>query len=153
MADQDQLSHLFTIEKIWTLLSFLISLGVLTGLWELFKLLRASRVEKEQSRNHAYDGMHRDYLRFLELTLQYAHLGANSSQQEAENLNEQDKAMRHTLYEMLFSVMEQAYLNRTASPEIFENQWPGWDAYIRDYLERPSCRESWETRGINSQVG
>ena len=152
----DQISTeriLAALSLLWTALGFLFSIGLLKGLWEFIKWRKDAQKENEQTRNQAYTKMEERYLRFLELSLQYPNLGVNLAQPDATNLSDEDRAKRYILYEMLFSVMERAYLDRTASREILTYQWPGWHQYIHNYLARPSCLDAWRQGGADMEVG
>lgn len=147
-------------EQVWTALGVLqtalLSLGLIGGIkawWEFIKWRRDAHKDREQTSNQAYGKMEERYLRFLELSLQYPNLGVSLFRPDANNLSEDDRTRRFILYEMLFSVMERAYLDRKASKEILRNQWPGWDQYIRNYMERPSCLEAWTTGSMDNEVG
>jgi hypothetical protein len=55
---------------------------------------------------------------------------------------------------MLFALFERAYIARTLSQEILTQQWPGWEAYIRDYLFcKPSLREEWVAKSEAAPTG
>lgn len=60
-------------------------------------------------------------------------------------LGDEHAERRALMYEYVFSIFERAYLHRDLTPAIHETVWPGWDAYIRDYLRRPSFRAALET--------
>jgi hypothetical protein len=140
--------------KFFQLISYIVApIGICVGLYQLNNHIndvneanRRIELETYQQAYHEVDAM---YIAFLQLCIQYPKtdcysVGATSN--TAPPLSDEEKAQQRVLYTMLTDVFEVTYIQYrgnhfTFAPElkdIRENQWKGWEAYIRKFLDRPA---------------
>jgi hypothetical protein len=123
----------------------LTSAGMLSLGFDIWQTTRADHqlsIEAHEAKfGDSYDALSRDYLRFLELCLEHPEAYACLSQSDEQDLDTLAEQKRAILYEYLFSVFERAYLHHDLTEQVRSEIWPGWDAYIGNFLERQSFRE------------
>jgi hypothetical protein len=98
-----------------------------------------------------YDALEAKYVEFQKLSLLHARLDvAESPLQDAPVLNGVDVVQQRTLYMVLFSLFERAYLmyHRPYPWRLFQSaeqarQWKGWASYMERYATRYSCAQAW----------
>jgi len=129
------------------LISLLTAVGtfvaIVAGVVELVKARREHVKAKEQEFNSSYLAISDAYHRLLELAVEYPQLGIFPWQEEPVDLSLADLSRRDIFYEMMISIFERAFLERHKTPEITEHFWPGWEAFLRRQIEKPSFRDYW----------
>jgi hypothetical protein len=87
------------------------------------------------------------YQQFLQLALEHPKLGVTDHTEFPRPKNELDDdepVQRDILFDMLVSIMEEAYLAYRSRLTSYRNdQWQGWYDYYKLYCERPDFREFW----------
>ncbi len=68
----------------------------------------------------------------------------------ASEHKDQIRRKKWILYSLLLSVLERAFLTLHSAPRgLFRSQWPGWEGWGLDYLQRDECRRVWNAIGRN----
>jgi hypothetical protein len=128
----------------------LTSAGILSLGFDIWQTTRADhqlRIESQEASFAAsYDALSREYLRFLEMCLTHIEARACLAQEDIPDdaLTTDAREKRALLYEYLLSIFERAFLYRDLTDTIRQEIWPGWDAYIRDYLGRATFQDTLE---------
>jgi hypothetical protein len=104
-----------------------------------------------------YDTLETQYVDFQKQALHYGTLDvADAALANPPQLNDVERAQQRTLYMVLFSLFERAFLmyrpglpiiGRILMGRMRRQQWAGWINYIDRYLGRASCREAWFNGG------
>jgi len=123
-------------------------------------LLLASYVGSLSAENHrrevgTYDTLETQYVDFQKLALLHPRLNvADAALDDPPELSDAERAQQRTLYMVLFSLFERAYLmylptflggafGRLWMGRMRRQQWDGWVSYIDRYLGRMSCCSAW----------
>lgn len=118
----------------------------------LFSYLSSLADQARRLELGTYDSLESAYVDFQRLAVQYPQLdvGDCAIRGEAPALGPAEAAQRDTLFMILFSLFERAFL--MYRPGIFGTlfmgrrramQWKSWESYILRYLERHACRGAW----------
>ncbi len=106
-----------------------------------------------------YDTLETQYVDFQKQALLYGKLDvADTGLAAPTALSDTEIAQQRTLYTLLFSLFERAFLlyhpgflgrvfGRAFMGAMRRQQWRCWVNYIDRYLSRPSCREAWFSGG------
>jgi hypothetical protein len=123
-----------------------------------------SESNHKRDRIMAAESTYRDaqakYSEFLKLCLDHPRLDCYSVPENHHDLSRDEKIQQKVLYTTLTDAFEVAYVvYRTnqdldaEAKEIFEQQWRGWDVYIRKFLQRAAycqvyleIRDEYDTR-------
>jgi hypothetical protein len=142
-------------------------LAVLAGAPLLLAAYMAGLIAQSRRRElGGYDSLEARYVEFQKLALDHPALDvADRPLSNPPELNEAQAAQQRTLYEILFSLFERAYLvyrpgfplgvlGRLFLSPTRKLQWRAWVNYIDRHLERESCRDAWfNGRPPQSDVG
>lgn len=118
----------------------------------LFSYMTSLADEARRRELGTYDSLESAYVDFQRLAVQHPRLDVADSpiRGEIEPLNPAEQAQRDTLFMILFSLFERAFLMYRPGPlgGLFVGrrrwlQWKGWESYMLRYLERPACRAAW----------
>lgn len=97
-----------------------------------------------------YETLETQYVEFQKLAVANAHLDiADKALDAPDQLNDKELAQQRTLYMVLFSLFERAFLmyrgafGRAFIGEMRRQQWQGWVNFIDKYIGRESCRAAW----------
>jgi hypothetical protein len=100
-----------------------------------------------------YDTLETQYVDFQKQALAHSKLDvADAPLAQPPALTDQELAQQRTLYMVLFSLFERAFLmyepglpviGRLFMGRMRSQQWAGWVNYIDKYLARVSCRDAW----------
>lgn len=101
-----------------------------------------------------YETLESQYVEFQKLALMNPRLDvADTPLTTPQPLHDGELAQQRTLYMILFSLFERAFLmyrpmifgelGRALMSRTRRQQWRGWVSYAERYLERTSCREAW----------
>ena len=104
------------------------------------------REQMLRRREAVYLEANNQFLDFLRLSLGYPELGVAQSCNPvpSTSLTAQKLSQRDTLFEILTSIMERAFIVFQTEKRSFRTeQWEGWLAYIRDYCRREDYQEWW----------
>lgn len=95
-----------------------------------------------------YDAVSRSYIEYQQLCLDHPLLQTSwyrlppAAEQPA--LDAADVLRKTLLFDIMTSVFERAYITyRFAPKKIYKSQWPGWDAFIAHFAQRPDYRAWW----------
>jgi hypothetical protein len=108
------------------------------------KNAHAANEENDKRRNFEnYKSIDEKYFEYLKLLAQYPELQLSLFIPPAKNLTMVEEARRQTVVEMLFGVMETAYIGRAVTEEHSIRRWPAWEQYIDAQLQRSDVRMVW----------
>jgi hypothetical protein len=127
--------------NIFELTSYIVILfGVPIGLLQFYRAKRKEERDREYGTYNALDAEYRD---FQKLCFHYPYLDIfDIPDRKPQELNERQKKEELIAYTLLYKIFERAYLMyQDQSSEIRKKQWVGWNAYIRDYLQRPNFQK------------
>ena len=88
-------------------------------------------------------------MEFQQLALRYARLDvAEFPLKSPPELKDEEVVQQRILYMILFSLFERAFLMYRSRFHLLRgrtrnDQWKGWESYMRKYAERESCRLAW----------
>jgi hypothetical protein len=135
------------VQWVWPVVLLLTPAGLMGIAWEMYKARREARRHSRSAETAAYDNaysrLEEHYIAFNTMLLQHAHLGVYVLDADREGLSVEDQSRRRILYEVLFAILERAYLDRERTADIFKHQWPGWEAFTRAYMKKSSCVAAW----------
>ncbi len=109
----------------------------------------ALRAESERREYGTYDLLEGKYVEFQQMALRYAKLDVAEFPLKAPPaLSDEEVVQQRILYMILFSLFERAFLMYRSRFHLLRGhtrneQWKGWESYIRKYCERESCRLAW----------
>lgn len=106
-----------------------------------------------EAHNRSYSTLADDYSHFLELLLDYPHLGVAPLTPERTDLSADDQIRRNIFYDMVGSMCEQAWLDRELTADIANNQWPGWERFLISFIRKPSFRSYWKNSLAAGEYG
>lgn len=118
----------------------------------LISYVSSRRAEDRRREVGTYDSLETQYVAFQRLALQHPKLDVADAPIRCEPiaLSPEEEAQRDTLYMILFSLFERAFLLYQPGPfgGFFVGhrrwmQWKSWESYILRYLEREGCRAAW----------
>jgi hypothetical protein len=117
----------------------------------LLSYLASLVAESHRREVGTYDTLETQYVEFQKLALNNPILDVgDTSLAHPPELGEQDQTRQRTLYMVLFSLFERAYmLYKPSFPfgrgfsRTRRRQWRSWVSYFDKYLARQSCREAW----------
>ena len=128
-------------------------IATLTGLPVLlFSYLTSLHDEARRRELGTYDSLETQYVEFQRLAVQHPRLDVADApiRGEIPPLDPGEISQRDTLYMILFSLFERAFLMYRPGPlgGFFMGrrrwmQWKSWESYVLRYLERPACRAAW----------
>lgn len=125
-------------------------LATVIGLPVIFaSYIFALRAESERREYGTYDLLEGKYVEFQELALRYAKLDVAEFPLTApETLSDEELVQQRILYMILFSLFERAFLMYRSRFHLLRGrtrneQWKGWESYMRRYAQRESCRLAW----------
>lgn len=128
----------------------------------LISYITSLLVESHRREVGTYDTLETQYVDFQKAALNNPLLDvADSPLSRPPQLSDEQRVQQRTLYMILFSLFERAYLmyRPTFLGGIFmggthRQQWQGWVSYIDRYFDRQSCREAWfGDAGAREDVG
>lgn len=99
-----------------------------------------------------YDALESGYIEFQRLTLQYPRLDIAETPlaNPPQDLSDAEIVQRRTLYMVLFSLFERAFLmyHRPSIWRRFQGaeqraQWKGWASFMERYAARDNCAQAW----------
>jgi hypothetical protein len=132
------------------LLENLSYLATVIGLPVLFSsYIFALNAESERREYGTYDLLESKYVEFQQLALRYAKLDVAEFPLKAPPaLDDQEIVQQRILYMILFSLFEPAFLMYRSRFHLLRgrtrnDQWKGWESYMRKYAQRESCRLAW----------
>lgn len=132
------------------LLENLSYLATVVGLPVLFaSYIFALNAETERREYGTYDLLESKYVEFQQLALRYAKLDVAEFPLKAPGaLSDEELVQQRILYMILFSLFERAFLMYRSRFHLLRGrtrneQWKGWESYMRRYAERESCRLAW----------
>lgn len=106
--------------------------------------------ESQRREVGTYDTLETQYVEFQKLAIMNAHLDvADKALDGPDPLSDKELAQQRTLYMVLFSLFERAYLmyrgvfGRALLGNMRRQQWRGWVNFIDKYIGRESCRAAW----------
>lgn len=96
---------------------------------------RRERIDREYG---TYDALDQKYIDYLKLCLVNPDLDVADIPKSGEvTLTAEQSHKQMIMFSILLAIMERAYIMyRDKSGSIRQEQWSGWDAYIRDWLKR-----------------
>lgn len=136
------------------------ALGVLAASWAFFGKSRDERDHREDQTHYEMNGRYADY---LEVSLAHPELPVqdygedsywmskvegnsfvNDRPRELNDLTYLEYKQTVAIYEMIFTMMERAYLTYADHEDDFrKRQWGGWNQYIRDWFGRSDFSTVW----------
>jgi hypothetical protein len=99
-----------------------------------------------------YDALESGYIEFQRLTLLYPRLDIAETplSNPPADLSDAEMVQRRTLYMVLFSLFERAFLmyHRQSFWRLFQSreqraQWKGWSSFMERYAGRSNCAQAW----------
>jgi hypothetical protein len=104
---------------------------------------RRVQIDAAEKAYREVDGL---YIEFLKLCLQNSHLDCYSVADSSHAFDAEDQIKQKILYTMLTDVFEVAFIEYKASgldfvpaiQTIREQQWKGWETYMRKFMSRRS---------------
>jgi hypothetical protein len=116
----------------------------------LFTYITNLLTENHRREVGTYDTLETQYVEFQKLAVLHAHLDvADKALTAPKQLTDTELAQQRTLYMVLFSLFERAFLMYRSAlgasflSEMRRQQWNGWVNFIDKYISRESCREAW----------
>jgi len=128
-------------------LSYIVTLlGVPAALLVYIQQKSKERKEREYGTYNALDDK---YLDFLKLCLENSELNFYPKNPELNVvLTNEQNSKKLLLFEILISILERAFLMyKDQSTKVKQEQWSGWNEYMRDWMERDDFYESWKILG------
>lgn len=159
MIDIAQAQAWLATNKDWveTLSYFAAILGIVALLITYIGNIRAEAQRREVG---TYESLEAQYVEFQKLAIKYIDLDVADYPLGIDNpLTPQQKVQQRTLYMVLFSLFEHAYVmykprgfgalfGRRFMNAMRRQQWAGWQNYIDKYLRRPPCQAAWNGEGL-----
>ena len=117
----------------------------------LRKQRRIVKLEEEKT----YIEVNDKYIDFLKLSVQYPHLHVSefSPPDAGTNLSLEEQVQQLTLYDMLTSIFERAYLLYDVDKGGGGDYWPTWDRWIEVYVRKETYRTYIEKYVVNGCFG
>jgi hypothetical protein len=109
-----------------------------------FETRRDRKLREEQ----IYLSPNQLYIEYLKLCLEYPQLDIYDLATPAEQTPENTKRER-IAFNILISILEQAYLLYRNHPRRDNKQWQGWVDYTRWWMARPNFKRAWEELSIH----
>lgn len=129
------------------------SIQAVAALFSAFALIPAAIIflinqgdERTQRKDRRYKELDELYKEFLKLGMAYPRLRVTQYTPPASiaSLSADELLQRDTLFEMLTSMLERAFLSYEFRKESYRReQWSGWAAYAADYCSREDYLEWW----------
>ncbi len=113
---------------------------------------RKERLEREAG---AYTSLDEKYVDYLKLVVEHPELDlASRALASPPRLTPEQQTQERAIFEILVCLMERAFLMyRDKSPEFRDEQWDGWDAYIKGWCQRENFRRLWRELGYEFDRG
>jgi len=129
-------------------------LGVPFGLVDLhnhaMEAEENAKKERVEAAEKVYQMVDQRFHEFVKLCVDHPRLDCYSAPRGGElKLTDDEKIQQKMLFTELTDVFEVAYVQyhkKDTNPEIrriYDDQWVGWDAYIRKFFVRPAYVETW----------
>ncbi len=137
-------------DRFLKLLGYVEKIIIIIGFpFAIYQYVTASEKEKKDRDYVIYNSLGDKYNEWENLCLSHTYLDiADIKDSVSPQLNEQQKKEEIILFQILFSMLERAYLLfNEESSTIKKDQWPGWDLYIENYCERKNFRQVWTKFG------
>jgi hypothetical protein len=142
--------------------------GVLAVSWAFFGRVKDDRAYREDKTHAELNARYAEYLslvvRYPDLPIQdfgddeywmkkvFDESYVEDNSKKLDDLSYIDYKRTVTVYEILYTMMERAYLTYAAHNDNFKKkQWYGWDEYIKEWFERSDFRTIWERHLSSSE--
>lgn len=132
---------------------FSLPLAVLTLYQQRRDAAENGKKERLEAAEKIYQVVDQRYMEFVKLSLEHPRLDCYSRPLETypdPPLSKEEKYQQKMLFTALTNIFEVAFVHYhrdESNPEIarmFQNQWKGWEVYMRKFFQRPAYRETWE---------
>jgi hypothetical protein len=114
--------------------------SVITFLWNQVRAVNETMMAR-------YDAVSRSYVEYQSLCLQFPEAETSSyrfADPNSQSLDERTSIQRKILFDIFTSTIERAFLTYLTAPaKIRSSQWPGWDAFAKDFASREDYRRWW----------
>jgi hypothetical protein len=131
-------------------LTLIVSLITIIGVPPAIYVFFRNIIKERKAREYAtYNALDDKYIDFLKLCLDNPRLNIyNVPVNINTNLSDDEKKQQLIIFEILISIFERAFLMyKNTSEKIRNEQWKGWDDYIKDWIESTYFQEAWEVLG------
>lgn len=132
------------------LLEYLAYLATALGVpWALIIYWRDVRWQRDERDVGTYSSLDDKYLHYLELCIQHPELNMFVVPlAERIEYTPAQTVQRYALFETMISVLERAFLRYYGhKSKKWRDQWPGWEAYLRDWKAHPDFAQLWGVLG------
>lgn len=133
------------IANLETVLNLIQLVGIPIAILIYFFNKRKERRDRDYG---TYDSLDDKYIDYLQLCLEYPHLDVADIRRDkvpgnTTELSPDDKRAERIMFSVLLSIMERAYLMyKDGWYNVKEEQWNGWEGYIRDWLKRTNFKNA-----------
>jgi hypothetical protein len=145
------MTELEPVRMILEMLSYLVIIGGVPV--ALYQYIRSNRAERRLREKAVYDALDQRYLDYLMLCLDHPDLDVFDiplAEERGGREAGQQKRKEQIAYTYLLNIFERAYLMyRDQSTAFKQQQWAGWESYIRGYTGRKNFQDTMKKIGLD----
>ncbi|MCK4822019.1 hypothetical protein KA005_40020, partial [bacterium] len=108
--------------------------------------LKEQRLQRDEREYATYDALDDKYIELQQLCIEYPELDIfDTPFEEPQKLTERQKKQEEAILLIRISIFERAFLRyQRASSKVKKDQWEGWNAEIKKWVNRENFRRAWD---------
>jgi hypothetical protein len=141
-------------KMVHTASELVVIVGLPIAIYQLGAARREAYNHALEAHEQVYTVLDAQYTDFLKLCLQNPDVDCFDLPAKPEpSLDEGQRARQRILYAIVIPMLEHAYLayhgqSAVEIADLTERQWPGWELYASNFMQRPAFRQIWRQLGV-----